>query len=94
MLIGGFAIDHLFIMPVEGAGPEDGRAFVVARGSHAGGGRADARALHHAGDAGLIEERDQGLADRELGDGGTDIERGIGAEGFRGRAHGLSDRAG
>jgi hypothetical protein len=48
-------------------------------------GRLDQRALDRGGRAVVLEQRDQRLADLQLGDRGGDIDAGIGAEGGRGR---------
>ncbi len=86
-LLGGFAVDQRVVFRSDRIGLDHHAALDRGDRADARGGRLDQRALDRGEGAVRQEQRDQGLADLQLGDRLFDIDAGIGAEGGRGRLH-------
>ena len=87
--IGGFTVNSLLVDAGHRRGSQQGLALFGRGRTDAGGRRGDPDALDDAGRALGIQERDQGFAHSQLGDGFCGIKRGVGAHGLGRGAHGL-----
>src|SRR5262249_10892755 len=90
LFVGGLAIDGLLVVPVRRCRLlADGVALGVGDRPAAGGRRQHPRALGDAGTALGVEERDQRLADRQLGDRLLGVDARILPQRLRRRLHHL-----
>lgn len=86
--VGGLAVDALIVATLDG-GPIDNTATLVGRDrTDLTPGWSDQGTLDDAWGAVIVEERDEGFADGEFGDGGGNIEVRIGTKRLRGSTNG------
>ena len=86
---GRFAVDDLFVVPVDHRVFDGGLAFGRGQRAEAGVGGDDEGALDDVGAALFVEEGDQRFADAQFGDDRGGVELGVGAHGFGGGLDGL-----
>ena len=85
-LKGGLAVDSLAVLLVQLVAVNEALDLFLTGSAHQALGRENAGAFDDAGDAVLIEEADQRLADTKLHDGVFGLEGGVGTEGPGGGA--------
>src|SRR5580765_2754879 len=83
LLVRRLAVDGLFVVAVDRRGLDRGAALGFAQWSDAARGREYKSALNDVRPPFLVEQGNQGLAYRELGDGGLHVQLGIGAHRLR-----------
>ena len=89
VFVGGLPVQGLAVLSFQGAGVDELLAGGVVHGAHEALGRQDRAPLHHAGDALVVQDGDQGLADAQLAQDLLGIQVGVGAEGLGGGLEGL-----